>query len=279
MDELLKEIEDDKKALAEIDQDSLIDDDEEDEIIDDGEVDDTEEPEFKEVEKEVVKEEVKEDPEPKDFAKMRRDANAAKKEAEDLRNEVARLKAERESPAEKEVEVPTIELPAEITSIVERDRYERAGREFARLEESFKRTAPEDFEDVSTQYKNALMQSIRIQNPRMGHEELLEATTKQLLHKASQYMNSKHDPIEEMYYEAKELGFKAVPKEAEVKETEKKTPDQAKLAANRERNAGTTATSGQGGAVKVTREAASNYTPAEWMKLPKEEKARLLRAG
>lgn len=216
------------------------------------------------------------------YARLRREAAANKKlaeenkrRAEELERENASLRERGTSDSGKEAERATSsEVPSELIDIIERERVLKAAREFTQLEENFKRSAPEDFEGVSSAYKAALYQSIRVQNPRMGHEELLEATHKSLLLKASNYLNAGYDPIEELYEEAKALGFKAQPQE-EKREVERK-PDLNKVAMNRKRNAGMAVSKGDAGLPQHTKKSATELTVAEWARLPVAEKQRLL---
>jgi hypothetical protein len=235
-------------------------------------VEEPKEPEPKEEKKEEA-----EEPDSGAFARLRREAAASKKKAEELAEENARLKArpetQTESPA-KPVAEQSVELPPVLTKIIEREQMNEAGREFNQLEDNFRQKTP-DYDDISNAYKAGLYQSIRIQHPKLTHEQLLEETNRTLLVKAGTLMNEGYDPIEEMYHEAKNLGFKPLPKEEQQEEPAPKV-NLAKLAANRSRNAGTAGAKGNGAQPNLTRKAASELTTAEWARLPKEEKKRLL---
>jgi len=87
------------------------------------------------------------------------------------------------------------------------------------------------------------------------------------------------DPIEEMYHEAKELGYSAPPKAVEQEEKKEIKPDLDKIAANRARNAGTAAAKGTGTSGQLTGSTAATLTAKEWAALPKAEKDRILNGG
>jgi hypothetical protein len=239
-----------------------------------------EEPEPKEEKVEEKPEEPKDDEEldASGYRKLRRDLKAAQKQIEDLK--AAKTK-DAEPVAERE-ETPEAVLPPEVVDLVEERKYQKAGQEFSSMEEDFKKNAPDDFEDVSLQYKASLYQHIRIDNPRMTHDQLLAETNKKLLMKASKYLNEGYNPIEEMYEDAKSLGFKKIPKDdapAATEEVEVKKPDLSKVAANRARNAGMAAAKGRAGQPALTQQSAATMSVAEWSKLPTAEKRRLLAGG
>lgn len=230
-----------------------------------------------EAKKEEVKAEKKEDAkEPTDdagWARLRREKAAAEKRAQE-----AEEKLQKKAEPNEEKENP---LDNELLDLIKRNRVEKAEKEFISLEGTFAAATP-DYHDVSNGYKEALYHSLRIQNPRKGHGELLDMTKNALLHKAGEYASKGLDPILEMYEEARSLGFKKVEKqvkeEVETKE-EKKRPDLDNVARNKARNAGMAAAQGakQGGG-QITAEAASTMTTQEWSKIPQAERMRIIKS-
>lgn len=228
--------------------------------------------------KEEVKEEVKEEePDNNAYRRMRREKAAAEKKAQiaeekqtALEQELAALKQPKEEVEDK----PSAPSP-EMDEIVRDHRMVRAEREFQSLENKFKASNPE-YDGVAGQYASALAQSIKIQNPRMSNNEIAEKTKETILIKAAKYLNDGFDPIEELYHEAKDLGFtgKSAKKE-EPKEEEEIKPDMKKVAANRAKSTGMAATSGESKG-QITKQAASELSVDEWAKLPQAEKRRLL---
>jgi len=253
-----------QQAEGEVEQEELVED----------EIPAVEEPEeVKEVEAPVEDPTpVKEELDDAGYARLRREKAAAEKRAREAEERLAALQT-RETQ-----EVVETQIDPAINELIEEVRINKAGREFNNLEAEFSQTTP-DYEDVSNAYKAALYQSIRVQNPSMRHEQLLEETNKKLLYKASQYLNRGFNPIEEMYYEAKTLGFKARPKEVEQKEEKVLKHDLSKIAANKARNAGTAAAKGAGDRAELTLAVAAELPAHEWAKLPASEKRRLLNGG
>ncbi len=234
-------------------------------------------------EKPEEKPEVKEEPKPEvlddsGYARLRREKAAAEKLAREKEQELENLKAQLAAKQQPETEAEAPQLPPELEQIIKKERYNQAGREFNALEEQFRRKAP-DYDDVANAYKAALLQSIKIQNPRMTTDELIEKTNEALLVKAGSYVRAGFDPIEELYHEAKELGFKAAPKEQPKEEPKELKPDLSKIAANKARNAGTTGAKGAGERGQITLAAAADMSVQEWASLPAAEKKRILAGG
>jgi hypothetical protein len=232
---------------------------------------------------EEVKAEPKEEkPDDLAFQRLRRENAAAKKRAETAEAEAAEAKAALAARAKPDADESAAEPPAldrEIEEIKHDRRMKNAEREFMDLESKFAASTP-DYHDVSKEYAIALAQSIKIQNPRMSNQDVGEETKKALLMKASQWVNKGFDPIEELYNEAKELGFKGESfkkkPEAAKEEPEKEIkPDMARLAANRKKSTGMTGSSGESKG-QITKQAAADFTVAEWARLPKDEKRRLM---
>jgi hypothetical protein len=214
------------------------------------------------------------------YAKLRREKAAAQKLAEKEAAEKAELQRQLDellrAPRE-EAEQPVI--APEISEILQEHRVSRAEREFVALEAQFKARTP-DYDGVAAEYTKALADSIRIQNPRLTPVEVAERTKMQILQQAGELVRNGFDPIEEMYHTAKELGFtgKSFQQAAEQPKEESKPepkPDMAKVAANRARSAGMAGGGGESRG-QMTKQAAADLSPAEWAKLPADEKKRLL---
>lgn len=225
---------------------------------------------------EEVKEEAKEEEKPDSaaFQRLRREAAAAKKRAEEAE---AKLIASQDKPKEREQinEEPSApEVVPEIAEIVEDHRMKRAEREFQALEANFKANTPE-YDAVAAEYAMAIAQSIRIQHPRLSPMDIAEKTKKTILIKAANFMRDGFDPIEELFHEAKDLGFTGKSAQKKEEPEEEVKPDMKKVAANRARSTGMTAASGRSEGL-MTKKAAADLTVAEWKRLPKAEKARLL---
>lgn len=266
---LLEDAEDLKKQLKELEEKPEAEEIVEEEVKEEEPVEEEKpEPEVKE-EKPEPKPEPKEELDDAGFARIRRENLAMKREIE-------ALKAVKPEPVAETVEQPT--LSPVLEEIVKDYQFNLAGQEFNNLEMSFKRTVP-DYDDISNAYKADLYRSVKLDNPRWSEDMVLKETNKKLLTKASQYYNQGLDPIQEMYEDAKALGYKARQPEAkaEVREEKEIKPDMKKVADNRSRNSGMAgAKSGLGGQPDMTREVGATLPPAEWARLPASEKRRLL---
>ena len=233
-----------------------------------------------EVEAEEVKEESSDEEEPKveekepeidasGYARMRRELAAEKK-----------LRAEAEAKLTNPIEEPVADesngINEEVMSVIQDRRIEKASQEFAGLETEFSKNVP-DYEGVSNAYKQALYQSIRLQNPTKNHNQLLEDTRNKLLQTAGEYVNKGLDPIQEMYEMAKSLGMAPVQQEQAVEEVIK--PDLSNIAKNKAKNAGMIAAKGSSAGGQLTREGAATLTTGEWAKLSASEKQRILYGG
>lgn len=239
------------------------------------------EPPEEEVEEEVVVEEPVVEPveEPKEEPAPKPDSELTSSEFARIRRENAAMKkqlAERE--ALKAEPVQTIEqpvLPPIMEEIAREYQINQAGVEFNQMEAAFRRQVP-DYDDVSNAFKQDLFRSVKLQNPRMSDDLVLKETNKQLLLKASQYVNQGLDPVQEMYEDAKSLGYKARPKEEPKEEKTQIKPDLSKVAENKERNSGMMGAKGAGGQPELTKAGAAAYSPVEWAKLSRDEKNRIL---
>ncbi len=280
---LLDELARMKAELAEREKEGQ--EEEKEEVIDEPKVEEEEKvEEVEEKPEEEKKAEPKEDKDELDtngYMRLRREAAAAKRQAEQLEREVQELRN-----AKKEVEVDPAQEQAQISpefqSVIEEHRLSRAEREFSMYEAQVRKDNPE-YGAVASEYAQAMYQSIRLQNPRKSYIELNEMTKKAILMKAGEFARAGYEnPVEEMYHEAKELGFtgKSFQKEEakpEPKE-EKLQPDLRKVAENRKRSTGMTANNGRSEGL-MTMGAAADLSAAEWAKLPKAEKQRLLYGG
>jgi len=145
----------------------------------------------------------------------------------------------------------------------------KAAREFQVMEGDFLRSSGiKDYEDVTNGYRNSVYNSLRILNPRVSHEDLIDMTRKQILIKASEYLNQGLDPIAEMYFQARELGFKPAKKE-EPQVNEEKKPKTAlkKIAQNKKRSSGMAGAPSSGATAP-----SSDLTPKEFKELSPEQK-------
>lgn len=274
---LIDEIEDMKKQLAERGEEKEEEEQPEKVVEEPVEEEKVEEsPKEEEKPAEPVKEEPKEEEKPDNaaFARLRMEAAANKRRAEELE---ARLKA-KETPVDDDAPSETDNILAEV---VHAHRVTQAEKEFTMLEQNFRRGNPE-YDSVSAQYAQALAASIRLENPRLSPVEIAEKTKQKILTKAANFMNQGYtDPIEAMYLEAKELGFKEIKEPVlnvdpvATQYAKAMKPDMAKLAANRAKSGGLAAASGKSESI-LTKQAAADLTVAEWQKLPADEKRRLL---
>lgn len=224
---------------------------------------------------EKVEEKAEEKIDDSGYARLRREAAASKKKAEAESEKAAQRSEEVESlkaelAALKGESAPQDKLSPILNDIVNDHQIKQMERGFRTIEDQFKSRTP-DYEAVSSEYAQALAQSIRIQNPRMSATQIAEQTKFAILNKAENFAQRGLDPAEELYHEARDLGFSGK-KQEEKKEAK---PDMAKLAANRARNAGTAAASGKSEG-SLTKAAAAEMPNSEWMKLTAEEKSRLM---
>jgi len=219
---------------------------------------------------------VPEEPEPdaSAYARMRREKRAAEKQAEELRAQIEELKKAKADPQIEE-DVNTIELPAEVTELIAERRNAQAEREFRQLEDAFRKSTPH-YDDIVDQYHAAMQQSIRIQNPRMPQAEIEKLAKHTAMIKARDYLNKGFDPIEELFNEAVDLGFKPRPAADSDAECKPSKPDLSRINANKERNAGFVGASGNGKGAALTLAAATELTNEQWMKLSPEEKRKLM---
>jgi hypothetical protein len=211
-------------------------------------------------------EEKKEEIDASAYARMRRELAAERKRNEELARKVS---SPEQAPEQENL------YARELERIIEKNRREEAAREFVVLEESFKRSVP-DYDAVIGDYVPNLVQAIRIQNPRISEAQAQEEAQNVILRRASEYLRNGFDPIQELYEEAKSLGYgKSQPQrqqavEAPVKKQEVKKPDYNKLAENRVRNSGMAAAKGVGKSLDhLTLESIASMKPKDMARLTK----------
>lgn len=210
------------------------------------------------------------------YARLRREAQAEKRRADDLERQISELK-NRSVEAAESVEQEQAAIPLELQQVIENERYNQAEKVVVRLENEFKQTAPDDYDDVALQYKTMVYNSIRITNPDLSHGELLDGTRKRLLELAAQHKQAGYNPVEKMYLDGKKMGFSALPKQKEAAvEKESPKPDLDKIAANKKRNAGTAGAKGAGDRGQMTAEVLADLPVSEYMKIPVSERKRIM---
>lgn len=262
MDELEENIENLKKQLAEQEEQEKPEEGDDD-GVQEGEESETEEVEDEEKPEEDPQEEEK--PDASAFARMRREKRAAERakaaadeEKEALLRQIEELKSGK---YEKQVEPQDNQM----NDIIRSHTMQQAQQEFANYEAEFRKVEP-NYDAVSKQYMQALLQSIKVQNPRASDAQVFEMYKETVLSKAGAYVREGLDPVEELYNEALDLGFSA---QKEVKKDAK--PDMSKVARNRGRSASMAGTSAEGKG-KLTPFAAADMSADEWSKLPDSEK-------
>lgn len=303
---LLQQIEDDKAKLAEMIEGGIVEN--EDEIIKE-----EEEPGAEEIkgpvneEAQVDEEKGPEEEKPldgKDYARMRRERREARKaEIEAQEAEKIRFSQPQQELAQ-EKEVTTDPEPDRSTQYPQwlewntRQANEKAERAVQKLEQIEKkekedqliRSAVEDFQAIESEFKKIepnydaaadfyltqLSKTIQVLYPQASKKEIAETIKIQVLNKAAIYHSKGLDPAEELFEEAISLGFN--PEVTDQKQVKKEIkPNLDKIASNRERNAGMSAS---GGVVKkLNLSTAANMTTGEWNKLSKAEKDAILKGG
>lgn len=228
-------------------------------------------------EEEVVKEEPKKEEAPVNdagWARLRREKQAAERKADTLAQENERLKSKKE-----EVETESPVHAPEIESLLFKHRVDTATENFAGFEDKVRQKNPE-YDDIAQQYVTAIAHAILLDNPKLSGPEIMKRAKMKVLERADALISEGYEnPVEEMFAQAKELGFKARAKETEDKPTEAKEakPSLAKVAENRKRSAGMTGAAGREDGL-VSKKSAAEMSPAEWKALPREERARLMSA-
>lgn len=265
---LQQEIEDTKKQLEEaLKAESEVPPEIEEEVKEEPAA--VEEPAKPEPEPAKVEEEK---PDDSAFARLRRESAANKRRAEEAEERLAA----KEKPAEVEVETP--EVPPLLTNMIKDYQNGLAEREFKSFESQI---SDPNYAAVTAEYANAMSAAIKMQNPRKSTAEIAEITKQTIIGKAAEFARAGYaNPVEELFHEAKELGFtgKSMQREPEAKPEPK--PDMAKVAENRRRNAGTASANGESKQGLTRRAIADNgISSAEWAKLPIEERKALMYGG
>lgn len=149
--------------------------------------------------------------------------------------------------------------------------------ELERFEASAKTQEP-DFDDVKKYYIHQLAYSIKTLNPAISDAQLIKSIDDMIIYKAKQKLDEGYEnPALAMYDEVKGNGYKAPVKEEKADELK---PDLNRVAKNRDRNAGMAGAGGGNGRGEVTKKyAATEMTTAEWAKMPKEERQRIMRSA
>lgn len=239
----------------------------------------------KEEPEEPAKEEPKEDPEPEEptdnagWARLRREKAAAERRAEQEAAEKERLLAQLNELKNGGEQQEQPAYPAQMLERIIQDKQrDDAAREFMQYESKVKRLAP-DYDAVSSEYVQARFNAMRLEHPRKSDSELSEMVQQAILLKAAEYARAGFEnPVEELYHEAKELGFgKKKPEPAPEKEDVLK-PDLRKVAENKKRSTGMAANRGEEnqGMSRQYIEQNGMPTAAEWAKLSAEQKRQLI---
>lgn len=246
---------------------------EQEEESDEEEIEAKEEPEEEKVKEEIKGEEKKLELDDAGYARLRREATAAKRQAEQFQKELEDLRNAREIPIDIMQEAP---LPIEMQAVLEDHKMNRAEREFLMFESKAKQQHPE-YGAVAAEYAAAMYQSFKVQNPRKTDVELNDMTKRAIFIKAGEFARAGYEnPVEEMYHEARELGYtgKSLQKQESSKE-EKLQPDMKKVSENRKRSSGMAANNGRQEGM-MTLGAAADLSAAEWSRLPIADKRRLM---
>jgi len=271
---LREEAEEIKKELEALTQ-------EEEKVVEDtaeapAEAEETAEPEEEEEPTEAEEKPKEEELDASGYRRLRLEKEAERRRADDLERQIAELKAQKpQEPEQEEVEAPQTDY--ELEQIKLEKRYEAAERAVVAMEQDFKQSAPEDFDDVSLQYKATIYRGLQADNPDYGHDQLLEATRRKLLEIAANHKAKGYNPIEKMYLDGKRMGFKSIPKQEESVQEELK-PDLNKIAANKRRNAGTAGAKGAGERAQMTPAALADLPASEYAKIPLAERMRIMKS-
>lgn len=244
-----------------------------------------------------VKTDLEELPPEGGWAKLRWEAAEAKRKAAELERKLAERDAKPavtkeenyEAYIESEIGYTKEEL-REIKAKLERQEQEekykqtlnQATNEFIEYEKQFKvqNTNVSDYEDATRHVVNTIARSIKVLNPSLDNDKVVETTRLELLKRASAALNAGKNPAAALYQQAyTDFGYnpKSVSEATLVEEKqEKKAPTLAKVAENRKRSAGM-AGGGSGGSGILTNDSLSTMTNAELLKLTPSDWERLER--
>jgi hypothetical protein len=294
---ILDQIAEDEKRLAELqgdvngDSEEVVEEEAEEVVEDDTTA---EEPTEEATEETADTSEVEEPVEKLDnsaYAKMRREKAEAEKRARDLEARLEALEKGRQEPVKEQPKdaEPNIKTDpvawlewndkqnkteiAELKKVALEERKQReeqqiieqAKQEFTNYEQQFAPTV-DNYEDVAQFMFKRIAESMRIVNPSLSQEQLINATQRHILQQAAQYHTQGLNPAEELYHDAiNSFGYQPT-----VKTQEPARRDLSKVAANRKRNAGTMGVGG-GNKPQITKEMAATMSIADFAKLSKED--------
>lgn len=289
---ILDQIAETEKQLAE--QNKIQETPEEEIVEEEVEEDPVDEGEAEEVSEEKQTTEPEKEPEKLDnsaYAKMRREKAEAEKRAKDLEARLEALERSRQEPAKeqpKDAEPDIKKDPvawlewndrqnkteiAQLKEIAladkkareERETIERAKQHFTQIESEFASTV-DNYEDVAQFMFRKVAESMRVVNPKLTHEQLVDVTQRHILQQAAQYHSQGLNPAEELYHDALNVfGYQPSSKQPEPAQR-----DLTKVSQNRKRNAGTAGVGG-GNKPQITKEMAATMSIAEFAKLSKED--------
>lgn len=272
LDSIAKDEEELKALGGELPAEEEIEEQAQEEDQEDAPEEDTQEPPVEAAQPE--KEEVKE-PEKLDnaaYARLRREKEAAERKLREL--EEAKAKPVEEN-ADTDQEIS--EQDYYLQSIIEEKKLNDARQHLATLESQYREVNP-DYDDVITQYAQAVASAYRVNNPRVSQADLARDVERSFIERAAEYYRRGLDPAEELYQDAVSLGFKKrEPEKEEVKETPRK-PDLDVIAKNKQKSAGMAGASRGAGAVSTPNSVAS-MPLSEFAKIPASELARIERGG
>lgn len=267
---LQSEIEEIQKEL-----DALNEPEKEEEQEEREEVVEEEQPKEEPVKEEPAKEEEKE-LDASGYRRLRLEKEAEKKRADALEARLREIESKMKQPT-KEQFVDQQDTDYELEAIKIANRYQEAEKAVMRMEQEFKQSAPDDYDDVAMQYRATIYNAVRIENPDLSHMELMDATRRKILEIAANHKSKGYDPIERMYLDGKKMGFKEIPKEQQAEQKVIK-PDLDKIAANKKRNAGTAGAKGGGERGQMTAEALADLPAHEYAKIPLSERMRIMKS-
>lgn len=222
------------------------------------------------------------------MARMRRELAAAKKRAEELEATIAKPVEAKAADVEPDktvnyqswLEWKIRSLENQISPVIQRTEAQRQIDETVQaidtLESAFRSQAP-DYDDVMEGYKMQLKAGLEAVYPYATPEQINAEMGRQIIATSKKLAQDGLNPVEELYYIAKERGYAPRRQEPAVEAVETpRRPDLAKVAANRQRNAGMAASTGASKPKGLTAQEAASLSPSEWAKLTVEEKRQLL---
>lgn len=239
-----------------------------------------EEPVKEEPEAEPVKEEPKEEekePDASGYRRLRLEKDAEKRRADALEQRIKDLEAKKPEAPQATEDAPTTDY--ELEQIKIENRYKAAEKVVMNMEEAFKQSAPDDYDDVALQYRATVYNGIRLENPDLSHVDLLEQTRRKILEIAANHKSKGYDPIERMYLDGKKMGYGKLKQQEATPAKEELKPDLDKIAANKKRNAGTAGAKGGGERGQMTAEALAALPAHEYAKIPVSERKRIIAGG